>query len=480
MLAIVTVSNAGALRSLGFGGRASTSPGLSSARLFMSVAPPDITKRDDGVRESKRARVRKLLKKIPSFTSDQGTSTEKLAPQTETPTLINQPAAAAAAMLDSEPATKQEERETIQQGYKTTEEERETTEEYVETIQQGYKTTDEERETTEEYVAVTMESLQSKEPATIALGLVFGYVGMGVGFYSSVTGWSPLEALYFVVVTLTSVGYGDLVPTGDDVRLFTALYILLGVGILGTALGEVVSSLLNVDATPAGRVIKWLSGAGQSTQEGGGEGGDAKPGVESQSEMDQLMGGESAQETLIKTLTSVGACLALGSVAFYWLEPGITPVQAFYNAVVTSTTVGYGDLTPTTPQAQAFVCAYALFGTILLARSLGALANIPLERRRIYQQQLVLDQYGGELDAEELDDLQATLTELELCDADRGYCTRSDFALAMLVRQDKVTRGDVQAALGTFAKLDIDGSGELDDDDVQAWLDKQREEKEEA
>jgi len=101
-------------------------------------------------------------------------------------------------------------------------------------------------------------------------------------------------------------------------------------------------------------------------------------------------------------------------------------------------------------------------------------------KRRIYQQQLVLHQYGGELDAEELDDLQATLTELELCDADRGYCTRSDFALAMLVRQDKVTRGDVQAALGTFAKLDIDGSGELDDDDVQAWLDKQREEKEEA
>lgn len=136
--------------------------------------------------------------------------------------------------------------------------------------------------------------------------------------------------------------------------------------------------------------------------------------------------------------------------------------------------VGYGDYYAQSPLEQGFVAGYALFGTILLARSLGALAALPLERRRQYQQALVLDQYGGELDADELQDLQTTLVDLELCDPERGYCTRSDFALAMLVRQDKVSRDDVQIVLGTFQKLDIDGSGELDEEDVQAWIEKQQ------
>merc|ERR1712070_800186 len=98
-------------------------------------------------------------------------------------------------------------------------------------------------------------------------------------------------------------------------------------------------------------------------------------------------------------------------------------------------------------------------------------AALPLERRREYQQRLVLEQYGGELDAEELHDLQSTLVDLELCDTRaQGSCSRSDFALAMLVRQDKVSKADVDAVLRTFSKLDIDGSGELNEMDVQAWL----------
>lgn len=141
--------------------------------------------------------------------------------------------------------------------------------------------------------------------------------------------------------------------------------------------------------------------------------------------------------------------------------------------MVTVSTVGYGDYVPETDGARAFIIGYSLFGTVLLARSLGALAAVPLERRRRLQQQMVLDQYGGELDAYELVDLQKTLADLELCDLDRGYCTKSDFALAMLVRQDKCNARDVRMALGTFEKLDIDGSGELDEEDVRRWIEKQ-------
>ena len=40
------------------------------------------------------------------------------------------------------------------------------------------------------------------------------------------------------------------------------------------------------------------------------------------------------------------------------------------------------------------------------------------------------------------------------------------FALAMLVRQDKCSVEDVQAALRTFDALDADGSGQLDVQDL--------------
>jgi voltage-gated potassium channel len=47
------------------------------------------------------------------------------------------------------------------------------------------------------------------------------------------TGWSPLEALYVSVVTLTTVGYGDLTPSTVVVgKVFTILYILMGIGII--------------------------------------------------------------------------------------------------------------------------------------------------------------------------------------------------------------------------------------------------------
>lgn len=54
----------------------------------------------------------------------------------------------------------------------------------------------------------------------------------GTVAYSIIEGWSPLDALYFSVVTLATVGYGDLHPTTEFGRLFTIGYILTGIGIL--------------------------------------------------------------------------------------------------------------------------------------------------------------------------------------------------------------------------------------------------------
>lgn len=59
-----------------------------------------------------------------------------------------------------------------------------------------------------------------------------GALLVGMLVYHWLEGWSWLDALYFSVVTLATVGYGDLVPTTPIAKLFTIFYVINGVSIL--------------------------------------------------------------------------------------------------------------------------------------------------------------------------------------------------------------------------------------------------------
>lgn len=61
---------------------------------------------------------------------------------------------------------------------------------------------------------------------------VFAILG-GAAFYHHIEGWSWLDSIYFCVVTLATVGYGDFSPTTEWGRLFAIPYIILGVALLG-------------------------------------------------------------------------------------------------------------------------------------------------------------------------------------------------------------------------------------------------------
>lgn len=63
-------------------------------------------------------------------------------------------------------------------------------------------------------------------------------VAVGTVVYMFLEGWTPLDALYFSVVALATVGFGDLHPTTDAAKLFTVLYIIFGLGILAAFLAE--------------------------------------------------------------------------------------------------------------------------------------------------------------------------------------------------------------------------------------------------
>jgi voltage-gated potassium channel Kch len=63
----------------------------------------------------------------------------------------------------------------------------------------------------------------------------------GTIFYWRFEDWSLLDSLYFSVITLTTVGYGDLSPTRTGTKAFTIVYVLLGLGILVGLLSQVAS-----------------------------------------------------------------------------------------------------------------------------------------------------------------------------------------------------------------------------------------------
>jgi voltage-gated potassium channel len=72
-----------------------------------------------------------------------------------------------------------------------------------------------------------------KDPAFRALSMVVVLVLLiGTTFYTVVEDWSILDSLYFSVITLTTVGYGDFTPESTFGKIFTILYIFFGLGFL--------------------------------------------------------------------------------------------------------------------------------------------------------------------------------------------------------------------------------------------------------
>ncbi|MGD9724309.1 MAG: potassium channel family protein [Pirellulales bacterium] len=77
-------------------------------------------------------------------------------------------------------------------------------------------------------MGVVLRDPEGRALVVIALFLVV----VGTVFYHFVEGWQLIDALYFCVTTLTTVGFGDLAPQTTLGRAFTIPYVIVGVGLM--------------------------------------------------------------------------------------------------------------------------------------------------------------------------------------------------------------------------------------------------------
>lgn len=77
------------------------------------------------------------------------------------------------------------------------------------------------------------------------VALTFSLITGAAFFYSWIEGWGLLDSFYFSVITISTIGYGDLAPQTALGKLFTIGYVLVGLGLFvasASAIADIIIS----------------------------------------------------------------------------------------------------------------------------------------------------------------------------------------------------------------------------------------------
>eukprot|EP00993_Chasmostoma_nieuportense_P001811 NODE_2659_length_1124_cov_42.620863_g2537_i0.p1 GENE.NODE_2659_length_1124_cov_42.620863_g2537_i0~~NODE_2659_length_1124_cov_42.620863_g2537_i0.p1 ORF type:complete len:339 (-),score=95.02 NODE_2659_length_1124_cov_42.620863_g2537_i0:108-1082(-) len=285
------------------------------------------------------------------------------------------------------------------------------------------------------YHWLTFESLQRRSDQQfllVAISSLCVFLILAVGFYGVALGWGVVDSIYFAVVTLTTVGYGDLTPMTHLQKLFTCAFAFLAVGLIAYSFGFLLSYVMDKEEAR----FDWMM---------------------------EEEGSEPKSSSFLCSLCLLAAVLLVGAALFAYLEHK-SFTNALYWSCITVTTIGYGDTTPKTQAGKAFAIPYILLGTFAAGNSLRHIVEWPLQLRRRKNILLVERQFGDHLETEELQALVALAKELGM-KAD-CYVTRAQFTLTMLVQLGKVTPAELKECYEQFDTLDKTHDGRLGSDNV--------------
>lgn len=289
-----------------------------------------------------------------------------------------------------------------------------------------------------------------------AIGVVH-FFGVGIASFSHLEpGMTTyVDQFYFCTVLLTTVGYGNtFVPTSPFSRLFTICFSALGLIVFGAgssvvsgAIGQMISDVRAM----FGRIMPCCA---RRTASVAAAGAPAEPAVEPSTAY------QNGRDLFLRFC----AFLVINYVSaaiFIQVEDGWLFVDALYHCFMTATTIGLGDIAPTSQAGRGFAVLHMIFSVLLFGAIIGSVLG-------------ALDRRVAEAKKEKMLNKQLDLELITALDKDGGGIDRAEFVLGMLVALGTITEEDYQPFMQQFDALDVNGDKKLDKDDLTAIVDSNR------
>ncbi|KAG8365148.1 hypothetical protein BUALT_Bualt18G0074200 [Buddleja alternifolia] len=238
-----------------------------------------------------------------------------------------------------------------------------------------------------------------------------------------------LDSVYFCIVTMTTVGYGDLVPNSTPTKLLACAFVFSGMALIGLTLSKGADYLVEKQEV---LLIKAL----HLTQKLG------------PTEILKEMETNKVRYKCFMMMAFLVVLIIVGTVFLVTIEK-LDVVDAFYCVCSTITTLGYGDKSFSTEAGRIFAIFWILTSTICLAQFLCYVAELNTENRQKSLVKFVLTRKMTNVDLEAAD-----------IDNDRNVGA-AEFVIYKLKEMGKITQEDVSLLLQEFENLDVDQSGTL-------------------
>ncbi|MCJ1350793.1 MAG: Potassium channel [Icmadophila ericetorum] len=223
-----------------------------------------------------------------------------------------------------------------------------------------------------------------------------GYILAAAAVYSRVEGWEFLDAVYYVDVTLLTIGFGDFKPVTHTGRALFFPMAIGGILFLGLIIASIRTTVLQRGSTKVTiRIlekarqrsimgINHLSGTvrvGRSQKQIGGKASELEKREQEFNLMRDIQKQASWHNRLIALSSSIGAVLILwliGAVVFYEAEKGSqnwSYFESLYFTYVSLLTIGYGDFYPQTNSAKPSFVLWSLIALPTITVLIGAVGD---------------------------------------------------------------------------------------------------------
>eukprot|EP00929_Paragymnodinium_shiwhaense_P050371 TRINITY_DN25354_c0_g1_i1.p1 TRINITY_DN25354_c0_g1~~TRINITY_DN25354_c0_g1_i1.p1 ORF type:complete len:771 (+),score=196.29 TRINITY_DN25354_c0_g1_i1:147-2459(+) len=280
-----------------------------------------------------------------------------------------------------------------------------------------------------------------------ALVLVLLFLGSGFWYGHMRMGWSVTDTVYFMIVTLSTVGYGDYDFTLDGSeawdRYFGAVWGFAGIVFTSAAalyLGDTIREQMNE------HLAEVKAESGKSLD------------IDNVQDAEDVLNQErrSLYEQAISGIVQMMGMTLGGALGMMYLEDWPFS-DAIYWSSITLTTIGYGDLSPTKDSSKWFTVVFILLDFFVVMSALSFLGAMPFELRALESQHSVLTQFGDSLEDKELDELlasdvlQALRNPKQISAAEaKPHITRAEFILCQMLLLEKV---DIDNDVGVCSRI---------------------------